>query len=136
VTGKRVGAIRIGDNNVTGFQEVTLTGTGVPGTLKFHPPAIHFGRVPVGSTSSPAKTLTIPNKSGARAQILSITPPADFISSSDTCSGVTLDAVKSCTVDLAFKPATTGHITGNLDVTTDSARRPQHVKLSGVGVTS
>jgi Abnormal spindle-like microcephaly-assoc'd, ASPM-SPD-2-Hydin len=133
-TGKRVGALRISDNNINGFQQISLFGTGIAGTLKFQPRALVFGKVQVGSTSIPAKTLTILNKSGAEAEIASVVASAGFVTSNDTCSGVILDADKSCTVDLAFQPETKGRINGHLTVTTDSSKSPQNVKLSGVGV--
>jgi hypothetical protein len=73
------------------------------------------------------------NKSGAEAQVLSVVPGHDFVTSNDACSGVTLDAGKSCTVDVAFQPLVKGRIEKKLTVTTDSASSPQYIELSGVG---
>jgi hypothetical protein len=70
------------------------------------------------------------NATNAQAMIASVTPSAGFVTSNDTCTGATLNAKQSCTVDVAFNPTgTPGLVKGQLTVTTDA--ESQQVKVSG-----
>jgi hypothetical protein len=50
----------------------------------------------------------------------------------NTC-GATLAPAASCTVYVAFKPATTGALKGTLSVADNGAASPQAVALTGTG---
>jgi hypothetical protein len=126
------GKLIIADNSTSSPQTIALAGVGVPGTLSFAPIALGFGKVKVNSTST-AKPLKMTNVTGAVASVLSVVAPKGFVPSNDLCSGTTLTPGQHCTVDVAFNPTATGRVSGELMVTTDSAKA-QTMELSGTGV--
>jgi hypothetical protein len=68
--------------------------------------------VTVGQTSTLASTFTVTNTGGTPSGALAIQPsgsdPAEFVKSSDTCSGVALAGGASCTFVVRFTPSSTG----------------------------
>ena len=127
--GTTLGQVTISDNAAKAPQIVALKGIGVVGTLTFAPTALGFGKVKI-STTSPAKKLKMTNGTDAQAKIVSVTASVGFVTSNDTCTGITLNAKQSCTVDVAFNPTgTPGPVKGQLTVTTDA--EAQQVPLSG-----
>ena len=111
----------------------TLTCVSVgPATLTVTGTA-NLGSVLVGSTGT-AQTFTVKNTgttaSGALA--LAVTDP-EFVTSADTCTGISLAAAGTCTVNVALKPATAGALTAVLSVTAPSGN-PGSLQLSGIGL--
>jgi hypothetical protein len=127
--GSTSGQITITDNAAKSPQIVTLNGIAVPGALTFTPPTLSFGKIKLNATGS-AKKLKMTNTTDAQAEIVSVAASAGFVTSSDKCTGVTLDAKGSCTVDVEFDPTgTAGPVPGHLTVTTDA--EVQQITLSG-----
>ena len=93
----------------------------------------NLGSVLLGSTGT-AQTFTVKNTgttaSGALA--LAVTDP-EFVMSADTCTGISLAAAGTCTVNVALKPAAIGALTAMLTVTAPSAN-PGSIQLSGIGL--
>ena len=93
----------------------------------------NLGSVLLGSTGT-AQTFTVKNTgttaSGALA--LAVTDP-EFVMSADTCTGISLAAAGTCTVNVALKPAAAGALTAVLSVSAPSGN-PGSIQLSGIGL--
>jgi hypothetical protein len=84
------------------------------------------------NTTSASKTVTLKNTSTASVTINSITTTGNFAIASKTC-GSSLNAGASCTVNMTFKPAVSGSLTGSLAISDSAPDSPQTVALSGTG---
>jgi hypothetical protein len=131
-SGTRTATLNFFDSATGSPQTVALTGTGTggtSGTVSISPSPLQFGSVNVGASS----TLTATLKNGSSTAI-TINPPtitgmtADFSNTSNCPSS--LGATLSCTINVTFKPTTTGLRTATLTV---SGSSPQTVSLSGTG---
>ncbi|HJX64328.1 MAG TPA: choice-of-anchor D domain-containing protein, partial [Polyangia bacterium] len=80
----------------------------------------NLGSALIGSTGT-AQTFTVKNTgttaSGALA--LTVTDP-EFVMSADTCTGISVPAAGTCTVNVALKPAAAGALTAVLSVSAPS----------------
>ena len=90
-----------------------------------------FGDQLVGTRSS-AQTVTLSNVGTTPLTITSINWSAGF-SDSSNC-GTTLNAGRSCRINVSFVPTTLGVITGRLTITDSDVTSPQIVTLTGTGV--
>jgi Tol biopolymer transport system component len=104
------------------------------------PGTIHFGNQPVGSTSA-AQQLSITNTAvtpgGGDLQVGPLATAGaaagDFVLSNDGCSGASLAAGASCTVDVSFVPTGAGGRSAHLLVPSNGATSPDDVALNGIG---
>jgi len=102
------------------------------------PAAVDFGDGAVG-TSSPPRTLNITNTGQVTADltISSVTVSGgnsgDFGIQNDTCSGASLDAGETCTVQATFIPTGAGARATALRFTDDAAGSPHDIALTGTG---
>ncbi len=99
-----------------------------------------FGNLAVGKTSAP-QFITIANSGTGMLDVANIAvtgiDAADFaLSSGGTCVGASfsLAPTASCTIAVAFTPASEGEQDGTLTITDNSADSPQAVSLQGNGV--
>ena len=134
-TGALSGKITITDNATGSPQSIALTGTGTTApSVKLSVTSIAFPTTKAGSTS-PAQMVTLTNTGTATLNLTSISlagsNPTAF-QALDTC-GATLAASSSCTVYVAFAPATTGSFSAVLSVADNGAASPQSVTLTGTG---
>ena len=127
--GERDGTLLIHDSDVTGMQQIFLTGVGSP--LDLFPVKMDFGNQAAESTSAP-QTVTITNRGGANVNIAAINVSGDFVIPGKTC-GDTVAAGKSCRVSISFSPTVSGVRTGALSIETEANGVPQKVTLNGKG---
>ena len=127
--GERDGTLLIHDSDVTGMQQIFLTGVGSP--LDLFPVKMDFGNQAAESTSAP-QTVTITNRGGANVNIAAINVSGDFVIPGKTC-GDTVPAGKSCRVSISFSPTVSGVRTGALSIETEANGVPQKVTLNGKG---
>ncbi|MFZ0687871.1 MAG: choice-of-anchor D domain-containing protein [Terriglobales bacterium] len=128
--GTQAGTLTFTDNAQNNPQIVTLTGTGeVQATLT--PTSYEFAKTKVGTTSK-AKAFTLKNNLSTTLTGISYSTTGDFAVSASTC-GTTLNAGKSCTIDVTFTPTQTGALTGTLTVNDSANNSPQKTSLSGTG---
>ena len=97
-----------------------------------NPDSLSFSNQVFGTTSV-SQPVSIEN-----AGSLPLTPTdtnisADFIVVSDNCKGTTVAAGKSCTIQVAFRPADTGSLTGSMTVSANVYGGQLTVDLSGTG---
>ncbi len=133
----------VGDQRGAGFPRLLGAGVdigafeadGIP-TLALSPAPLDFGRVAVGQTSAPA-TLTVANTGTAAADLdpVAVVGPqaSQYAVTRDGCSGQTVAAGGTCTIDLTFTPAAADTASAQLAVTSTAATSPDHVTLAGVG---
>jgi hypothetical protein len=133
--GALTGTISVTDTATGSPQKVTLTGTGTAApSVKLSVTSLAFPTTKSGTTSA-ASAVTLTNGGTATLTLTSIaltgTNPTSF-EALNTC-GATLAPAASCTVYVAFKPATTGVLKGTLSVADNGAASPQAVALTGTG---
>ncbi|HLI57873.1 MAG TPA: choice-of-anchor D domain-containing protein, partial [Actinomycetota bacterium] len=131
-TGARSATLTFSDS--AGTQTVPLSGTAAPGA-GFDVNTLDFGNQPVGSKSAPI-SLTFANDTGASVRVTSTAvagaDPGDF-PVADHCSGFTLGAGQTCTIDVAFAPTVAGSRSATLSMTDSAAGSPHTVFLRGTG---
>jgi subtilase family serine protease len=135
--GALTAALSIADNATGSPQTVTLSGTGAAAAapaITLTPTSIAFPATVTASTS-PAQVVTVTNTGTAAATISSIalggTNSTSFVEIG-TC-GTSLAAGASCSVYVAFKPASAAALTGTLSVTDNATGSPQTVTFTGTG---
>jgi hypothetical protein len=136
--GPQRGTLQWTDN--TGYiqansESVSLSGTGVTIVAGVAPTSLNFDDQPVG-TYSAYQPVTLRNTGNAPMTINGISASSGF-SHTTNCT-TTLAAGGSCTINVTFKPTTTGPLTGTLTIKDNNHGvefSPQTVKLSGFGGT-
>jgi len=130
VIGADNATLSITDSASNSPQTAALTGAGTtPASLT--PSSNTYTSQTVGTTSI-AKVFTLTNNLSTALSSLAVSTTGDFAVSSKTCI-VTLAAKGKCTINVVFKPATTGTRTGTLSVKDSAANSPQVSKLTGTG---
>ena len=131
--GKRTGNLTFTDNAPTSPQVVTLTGVGQSITVS--PTSLNFGTVAVGSTS-PQQNVTVTNVGTTTVTftgfVFAGTAAGDYLISANTC-GATIAPGANCSVEVKFKPTTTGKRSAKLNVKNDGGGSPASVSLTGTG---
>jgi hypothetical protein len=120
--------------NVTGSgvtRTATVSGTGsVPFSVS--PTTVSFGKVSVG-TSSASQQVTVTNTGSAPLPITSITltggAPSQF-SQTNNC-GTSVPVGSSCTINVVFRPTSTGYLWAKLNVNAPGATHSSTVSGSG-----
>lgn len=126
--GTKSGTLSIKTGNAGSFA-VALSGAGVRPSVS--PTALGFGKQNRGTTSS-SKPVTLTNGSNGVLSIASISIASAQFSQTNNC-GSSVAPNSSCTINVVFKPTTTGSVSGTLSIKTASAGNFS-VSLSGSGV--
>ncbi len=108
--------------------------TGSP-TLTLSPGSVNFGRQAFG-TSSGNTSITVTNTGTTAVTFTSIAVTGANASNfpESTNCGSSLAGGSSCTIFVAFAPATAGTFSAAVTVTSNATGSPQNVSLSGTGV--
>ena len=139
-SGAKVANLNIPSSDPTVNVPLSGTGTGSgSGIISMSPASYDFGSTGVGSTSV-AQTFTVSNTGVAALVFGTITVTganaSEFGILNDNCSGGTLAASSTCTVQAVFSPASTGAKSGNLSIPSSAPTDPVNVPLSGTGTGS
>jgi sugar lactone lactonase YvrE len=126
--GTKNGTLSIKTGNAGSFA-VALNGAGVRPSVS--PTGLTFGNQNRGTASS-SKPVTLTNTSNDVLSIASISIASAQFTQISNC-GSSVAANSSCTINVVFKPTTTGAITGALSIKTTNAG-DFSVTLSGSGV--
>src|SRR5437667_3202605 len=119
-------------NAATMSEFFKATSTGAP-VVTLSATSLTFPNQTVGSTSA-AQTVTLKNTGTASLTISSLQISGDFaLAGTGNCSG-SVAAAASCTINVNFTPAATGTRTGTVTITDNAAGSPQHISLTGSGV--
>src|SRR5947209_7045916 len=109
-TGARAGTLSVTDNASGSPQKAALTGTGVIAAVNLAPTSLNFGKIPVGTTSTPM-TVTLSNTGTGTLLISSMAltgpNPADY-AQTNNCGG-SVDPGANCTITITFTPGATGN---------------------------
>jgi hypothetical protein len=132
-------ALPFGDFNRDGQLDLAIVGAsnvqiGLQTLLSVSAGSLSFGSHKVGTTSA-KQTVTLKDIGSKSIPISSIAisgANAGDFSEQNNC-GVGLQAGKSCTVNVIFKPTATGARAASLTITYSGVDTPQTVALSGTG---
>lgn len=132
--GARSAIVRVTDNASGSPHSSTVTGTGVATSpaVCLSVPSINFGNQAVG-TSSGSRPVVVTNCGTANLVVSGVTPTGNF-SQTNNCGTVLPNAI--CTINATFSPLSTGSLTGQLSIASNSASTPDLVALSGFGTTT
>jgi hypothetical protein len=128
VSGARTGAITIASNAASTSDGMTFSGNGIAPHISLSLPSWDFGNQPVGTSSSPAKVITLTNDGDSPLTVSGVAIDGDF-TQTNNCTTVAV----SCTLNVTFSPTAAGARTGTLTITSDATNNPQTVLLSGTG---
>ncbi|HDL20960.1 MAG TPA: choice-of-anchor D domain-containing protein, partial [Nitrospirae bacterium] len=118
--------------------DIPLSGTGVNPDIAVTPASHDFGNVAVGMTSL-IQTFTVSNNGSGDLVINNVyltgTNPYQFSIEADNCNGQTIASSGSCTIDVSFKPTSTGAKNADLLVASNDPDTPTlSIPLTGTGV--
>jgi len=105
--------------------------TAPPSSVQLRPSKLDFGSLTVG-TASPPQTATLTNGGSSPVAITDVFTSGIDFSQTNTC-GQSLAAGAYCTVQITFKPITTGQRFGSLIVLNSDPASPHMLVLSGTG---
>jgi hypothetical protein len=100
-------------------------------TLTIAPTSLDFGSRPVNATG-PVRTATITNAGNSEVTINTILTSGIDFSQTNTC-GANLAAGASCTIQVTFKPATSGSRLGTLNIFDSATGSPRMIAITGIG---
>jgi len=138
-TGSQTGKIEISGRGLTATLDIQLAGNGTSQSqvsIQMVPSSVTFGSVPVGTTNS--QTITVKNGGSSAISVASQAAGGSGFSMSGLADGLTISPGKSTTFNVAFKPVTTGAVTGSASVNFKAAGQPipKTVWATGTGVSS
>jgi putative pyrroloquinoline-quinone binding quinoprotein/putative pyrroloquinoline-quinone-binding quinoprotein len=100
------------------------------------PAQLAFGGQAPGTTSAP-QTVTLYNIQAATLNVATATltgaNAASYVKGTDTCTATAVPANGTCTVQVSFRPATSGSFPAALTFTDNGPGSPRDVALSGAG---
>ncbi|MEO8485212.1 MAG: choice-of-anchor D domain-containing protein [Betaproteobacteria bacterium] len=139
-TGARSAQINVVSNGIGSPQSFAVSGTGgtggppATGTLTM-PASVPLGSQAVGVQSA-GTNFTVSNGSGTAVTVSSVLSNSvtEFPIVGNSCG--TVAASGSCTVTVAFKPATSGARSGIITISSNGTGSPQTVVLSGTGTSA
>jgi hypothetical protein len=106
-------------------------GGGTP-SLTLTPATLTFPSQIVGTTSDPAKTVTLTNPGTVGINLMGIAASANYSVDSSAC-GATLAPAANCVINVTFTPTAVGPQPGTITVTDNATSSPQTVTLTGTG---
>jgi len=132
--GDKAAGLQVISNAVSSPDVVSLKGTGIVPGFNATPDPVAFPAQTVGTAADP-QTVTVTNGGPGKLTVgaVGLTGDAAFTVASDTCSGTSLTASKSCTVTVGFAPTAVGSVSGQLTFTTNDAGSPHVVSVTGTG---
>jgi hypothetical protein len=132
-TGDQTAELQILSNALTSPDTVPVTGTGVLPGFNATPGALNFGSVTIRTSGGP-KTVTVTNGGPGVLTMTGVSVTGKrFSITADSCSGSSVPAGGTCTVQVRFSPTTKGAVTGQLTFTSNAPGSPHQVSLAGTG---
>ena len=110
-----------------------VSGTGIS-PLNLSPSSLDFGQQAIVA-SGPGHVFTVTNQTLGHITFGSLTVPAGFILSGDTCSLATVAGSDTCSFTVQFKPTKLSAYSGNVNIpTTDPIHFSVNMPVSGMGI--
>jgi Abnormal spindle-like microcephaly-assoc'd, ASPM-SPD-2-Hydin/HYDIN/CFA65/VesB-like, Ig-like domain len=134
-SGTQTGTLTIADNAAQSPQSVTLSGVGTVAVqqLSVAPTSLSFGSVPLGTTTTQGVTLTNTGNSSVTISQCAVSGSGTGFSISGLTAPLSLAAGQSATFTAIFAPATSGTLTGSINVVSNATNSPLAIALSGTG---
>ncbi|MGF1473495.1 MAG: choice-of-anchor D domain-containing protein [Rubrobacteraceae bacterium] len=133
-TGTKSAELQVESNATSSPDEAQLSGTGTAPAVSITPSSNDYGNQQVGTRSDP-QTFTVENSGTSPLNISNVslagTNTSQFTLDNDNCSGATLPAGGSCSVDVLFAPSAAGDKSALLRIQSDSPTSPDDAQLSG-----
>jgi hypothetical protein len=126
--GARTGTLSVGSAGTTLIS--ALTGNGIP-DLTIALTSLSFGSLDVGATA--LQTVAVTNAASGAVPVPALVTTGDYSATSNCAATLAVGA--SCTITVAFKPATTGARPGTLSVQSATAGPPTVLTGNGVDFT-
>src|ERR1035437_324424 len=137
-SGSASDAVQMSYGSPATIQSISLTGSGATPLAILSPAQLSFGNQAMPGSTTAVATLT--NSGNAPLSNIfagiSGTNAADYVISSDSCTGEVLPANSSCLVTIAFSPKAKGSRLATLSITDSAIGSPQTISLTGIGVQS
>jgi streptogramin lyase len=133
--GAKSTTLRVTPGSGAGTMSVTVTGTGIVPTYSLSPTSLTFGSQ-ARNTSSVAQAITLTNTGTLSLPITSVTLTggnANQFSQTNTC-GTSVAASATCTINVVFKPTSTGTKSATVRVTPGGGASTQSVTANGTGI--
>jgi sugar lactone lactonase YvrE len=133
-TGSLTAAISVADSASGSPHTAVLTGTGIAPQAVLTPNPLAFPSTTVNTAATPLP-IALSNPGTAPLAIASIAltgPNAGSFSQANTC-GASLAAGATCTITVAFTPASLGALTAAVTVTDSASGSPHSATLTGTG---
>ncbi len=127
-TGTRTGKITVTDSDGSSPQTTVLSGLGT--LVELSPTLLNFGGVALGSTAT--LPLTLANVGPTTVSITSMRANTDYTASNNCGSSVAPSG--TCTINVTFKPSSSGPRPGALSVVSSDPASPERVDLVGRGL--
>lgn len=128
-TSKLTGAVSLGTGSASNHSLAVVA----PPTVMLNPTTLTFGDQLV-NTASNAQSVQVTNTGPSALWVKSVASDNADFTSADTCVTAPIAAKSSCTINVTFKPSTTGSRNGKLSIVDNAADSPQTVTLTGNGV--
>jgi hypothetical protein len=131
-TGSRIGTLTVNNSSTSSPQLINLSGTGILLSPTFSPKPLAFGGTNVGVPVVRTDTVTNPNAVGLSfTSAVASSGTNDYIVTGDTCSGNTIGAGLTCSIQVTFTPSVMGFDNGTLTVTTSATTPTSTISLTG-----
>lgn len=128
--GSRTGSLTFTDNAPDSPEAVSLTGSGYVTTTTISSSSLQFGSLAIKSTSA-AKAVKVTNTGTNTMTVTAVNVTGDF-AQTNNCSSIAPSA--SCTLNVTFKPASSGALTGTVTLSDNAQGNPHQIALSGTGI--
>jgi Abnormal spindle-like microcephaly-assoc'd, ASPM-SPD-2-Hydin len=130
--GTRTALLNVNDSGLNSPQTASLTGTGItPVTLSAS--SINFGTVLAGSSTTALPVTLTNNQNVALTNInISISGSAAY-SQLNNC-GTSIPANGQCAITVTFAPASSGALTGTVNISDSASSSPQAISLTGTAL--
>jgi hypothetical protein len=99
-------------------------------TVALFPTAINFGSIAVGQTSPPVK-VRLSNVGNRKLSVSAIQISGNFAEANNCPKQLSIG--RACTIQVTFKPQSTGTQTGTIKISDDALGASQQISLTGVG---
>ena len=133
-TGTRAANLSISVAQPATSQTVSLSGTGVAPSATLLPSPVAFGSQADGTATSMPVTLSNTSSGPLTVTSIGISESSSF-TQTNSCGATPATVTTSCTINVFFKPSTTGAKSATLSVSIRYRSTPLTVSLTGTGTT-
>ena len=129
----RPGTLTVTSDATSSPNTASLTGVGIQPVVSLNPTSLDFGTIAVNTTSA-TQAITLTN-TGSQPLVLNTIATSSGFAQMNTCpvAPTTIAIGASCTITIAFTPASVGPQSGALTISSNAPSSPHTLTLAGVG---